>query len=91
VILLGELTMAKAKAKAKAKKKKNPDHYEFIRVVRDGPDLNMEYKVNGATVVGRQRHDEDVSDYSNADIDYLVRSVLSVEDDDPVKIEFNDA
>jgi hypothetical protein len=73
------------------KRHKNPGHYEYIRAVRDGAHLTITYRLNGAAVEGSESHDEDVSDWTRQDIERVVRSLLSVDPDDPVKIDIGDA
>lgn len=66
--------------------KPNPEHYEYITAVVIDGELSWWYKLNGGKPQN-MRHDEDVSDWSKADIQQMSRSMLSVEQDDPVKVE----
>lgn len=68
-----------------AKKKPKVEHYEFIHAdIIDGT-LTCTYQLPGKPI-GRMSHDEDVSEFSDADIIDLIRSLLSVDGDDPVRI-----
>lgn len=64
----------------------DPEHYESIVVrVVDG-DAVVSYNLFGSHKAS-QRHDEDVSDWSDDDLRRMARDMLCVEDDDPVVIE----
>jgi len=71
---------------AKAKKKK--DGYEWIKAYIDNGELRMEYKLRGSTVVGRMSHDEDVGDFSDAEIKNLVRGLIDASENDEVEIVY---
>lgn len=77
----------KAKPKRKTTPKPNPEHYDYIKAYVDGNDLSLEYRLHGQHIIGRERHDEDVSEWSERDILALTRSMLSVADGDPIQIE----
>lgn len=74
-------------AKKKTTPALNPDHYEYIKAIVDCEgNLRITYRLNGSMVTGRDSHDEDVSDYTDDQIKIVIRSILSVEKDDPVEI-----
>lgn len=58
------------------------ERYEYIRAIVDGADLRWEYKLKGELVPASIRHDEDVSEFSQRDIEKLTASFLCVEPDD---------
>lgn len=68
------------------KSKRKPDHYEFITAIVDCDSLTWTYRLKGARVDGGLAHDEDVSDFSKDDIVALTKQILSVTEDDPVRI-----
>lgn len=71
-----------------ARKKSAFEHYDFIRATVDcDGDMRMEYRLKNLTVVGNQSHDEDVSQWTDEEIRRCVRSLLSVDENDPVVVE----
>lgn len=65
-------------------------HYEYVRVIVDEDgDARFEYKLKGSTNAGSQGHDENVGEWSDADIKKLVRGMLDITADDPVEIEID--
>ena len=63
------------------------EKYEYIRaVVGSDGDLAWRYKLLGS-FEGREGFDEDVSDWSDKDIEKLTKEMLDVDADDPVVIE----
>lgn len=69
--------------------KKKQTGYEYIRATVDADgSLTMEYRVRNAKVSGRMSHDEDVSNFSNGEIETLVRGLLDATND-PVAVEVN--
>lgn len=71
---IGMMTMAK-----QTKRNAPKDRYAFIRAYVDCGELRWEYRIVGNRTVGRQSHDEDVSEMTEADIVALTRNMLCVE------------
>jgi hypothetical protein len=69
------------------KEQKNPDHYEYIRATIEDGQLRWRYRLNNANVEGSDTHDEDVSSWTDREIIELTKTVMTIESDDPVKIE----
>lgn len=83
--------MAKKAATKKARSAKmqevKEEHYEYIRAIISGPDLRWEYRIKGRAAEGRMSHDEDISLFDESDIKKLTKSMLDVDNGDPVDIE----
>jgi hypothetical protein len=73
---------------AKKKKADKPEHYEWVKAVvyADG-ECRITYRVKGARVVGSDVIDEDVSRWTQDQIISRVKSIIDVEDGDPVEIQ----
>lgn len=66
---------------------KNDDEpYEYVRALRDGPNLSWTWQVKGLPIPGGQAHDEDISDWSNQDVIDLTRRMLELPDDFEVEV-----
>ena len=67
------------------------ERYEYVKAIVECGELRLEYRLVGSSVVGRDRHDDDVSEWSDTEIIDVVCSLLSVDDDnrDVVTVEWN--
>ena len=64
------------------------EFYEWIKVKVFPDELQMQYLIRGLKAAGEDRFSEDlVGGYVDSKIESIVRAVLCVEDDDPVKIQ----
>lgn len=63
------------------------EFYEYVRAsVLDG-QLSYRSKLAGCGEA-QDRHDEDVSDYTRAQLDRLLRDLLDIDAHDPVKVSW---
>lgn len=67
------------------------EHYEWIKAdaSRAEDAIGMTYRVKGGSVNGSMSHEEDTdfTEWTDDQIESLVRDLLGVESDDPVEIE----
>ena len=64
------------------------EFYEWIKVKVFPDELRIQYLIQGRTTAGEDGFSEDlVGGYVDSEIESIVRAVLCVEDDDPVKIQ----
>lgn len=63
------------------------ERYEYVKAIIDCGELRWEYKLPDGPV-NTMTHDEDVSDYSEDDIKDITRSMLGLEDDEEITVEY---
>lgn len=78
-------------AKKSQRKTTTKGQYEFIKAIVSGNSLRWEYKLAGNRVVGRQSHDEDVSNWSEREILDLTYQILDVSEPekDVVQVQYD--
>ncbi len=69
------------------KKSTNTEHYLYVIACVEDGNLRWKYRLNGSSVIGREKYDEDVSEWSEVDIVSLTKSMLSIAADDPVQVQ----
>jgi hypothetical protein len=67
-------------------RKQKTEWYAYIRAILTDGRLRWEYRLADGPP-GRMSHDEDVSEWTHAEIVGLTRSMLSVDGDDLVTVE----